>query len=134
MGSGIRIRHAGDRRINEDDGAVARQKIAPIHPLAEKQRILIREVIIGGEELVEPSAVPREQQWRTSRLRFSTDGADPERRIGAAQQKLAGRRWRSIVRRALRAAAREADGGKHGGDASGKAGREAQHRGKYTAH
>src|SRR6266567_3269429 len=78
MSPSVPIGDARDGRIDEDDGAVTGQQVATIEPFAEQQRILIREVIIGGEQLVEAPAITREQQRRPARFRLAVCRRDPK--------------------------------------------------------
>ena len=115
----VRVRDAGDGRVREDDRAVARHQIPPVEPLAQEQRVFVREVVIGGEQLVEPAIIACQYQRRPAGSRFAVGRRDPEGRIGAAQKELAARRRRSSSRLTRPRAGGEEGGGDEERECSG---------------
>jgi len=132
MGSTVSAGDARHGRVGEDHGAVAGDQVAPVQPLAQEQRVLVREIIVGSVQLVEAPVVARERERCAADSSPAAVGRDPERRVGVAHQELAARQARSVARRAPPDAGGDVHGRDEGGDRSrGEARRE--HRGKYTA-
>src|SRR3954468_9506179 len=78
MGEAVLAGDARHDRILEDDGRVAMLEIASIDAKADEQRIGIRAIVIGDEDLVEAAIVARQRERRATSTNLRARGRDPE--------------------------------------------------------
>ena len=92
MGPCVGAGDARHGRVGEDERAVAGDQVAAVQALADQQGVVVRPIVVGDVDLVEPSAVPGEDERHAAHARLAARRRHPERGIGAAEEKLSARR------------------------------------------
>jgi hypothetical protein len=92
MRPSVLAREARDDGIDEDRDAVVGQEIAPVQPLTDEQRVVVRVVVVRGVELVPPFAEPSQNDGHAAHVRLTGRRRNPERRVDALEQELGARR------------------------------------------
>ncbi len=80
------------QRIGEHGGGIARDEVAGEHELAHEQCVVVRVVIVGHVQLVEPAAVLRQHNRRTTHGESVVAAGDPVRGVAGNEQELGPRR------------------------------------------
>ncbi|HXT18698.1 MAG TPA: hypothetical protein VN706_23930 [Gemmatimonadaceae bacterium] len=88
----VRLRDARHRRVGEHQQAVAGREVAAKNALAQEERVVVREILVGDIQLEELALVARECERNAANVRARLcPGRDPVRRIAAAHEELRAR-------------------------------------------
>ena len=106
VGMRVRVfsRHARHDRVGEHRDAVIGSEVAPVQPLADEERVVVRVIVVGGVQLEPSGAEPGEHDRHSTNARLSARRRHPECRVDTLEQELgAWRRRGGSARPATRA-------------------------------
>src|SRR3954469_19980202 len=107
MRARVRSRDPADRRIGENNRAVAGGDVTAVETLADEQGLVVRVHVLGRIELEEAAVVARKHDRNAADV-YHAVGGHPERRVRSSDEKLGARRW--YGRRCRRSAGAGGDG------------------------